>query len=155
MDPSCNHLFATNAVATIEALGKQRGSLKSLTYETTDIYYQHQHLFRRHHGGDRSEVAGGLADFEALEDAKLVGCCPSFERALISVRSCAKLSPTDSAFQPTLVSRFTSTSALLLTEIYRDCLGLCLCSLGLCLCSVAEYVATVAIASRRRMRFSS
>ncbi|KAF2211345.1 hypothetical protein CERZMDRAFT_98655 [Cercospora zeae-maydis SCOH1-5] len=80
VDPAASHLFENDPAATLEAIGQQRHSLKSLTYVTPEM-----------RNGWRikppSHVDAGFAAFPLLEHVTLHGKCPNFERAVMSSRS--------------------------------------------------------------------
>lgn len=83
IDPSSNHLFTVNPHLAVEALKQQQATLTTLTYTTTETYFQHRHLARRREASSTPRDAG-FADFNKLTKVTLVGHCPNFERALMT-----------------------------------------------------------------------
>lgn len=86
LDPTWNQLFKNNPAATLAALSQQRESLTSLTYATTEDGYG-WHGIPSFITPNKTPVDGGLVDFFALENIKLVGECANFERAVLSSRA--------------------------------------------------------------------
>lgn len=82
LSPAASYLFRNDPAATLEALGQQKHSLKTLTYVATQ-YYQRGTRLRP----QRSPVDAGFAEFHSLESVTLCGQCPNFERAVMSSRS--------------------------------------------------------------------
>ena len=78
----CNELFARDPKLSIEALQTQRASLRSLTYCTAVSQYGGRTVFKT-----AKPVDGGFADFLALESVRLIGTCPLFEQAVMSMQS--------------------------------------------------------------------
>jgi len=83
--PSYNHLFRRDAEATVEAIGQQKHSLRSLTYVAASVYsWSTGQLL----GGVLQPRRGGIdaafADFIELESVTAIGSSSGFERAVMS-----------------------------------------------------------------------
>ena len=77
VDHRTNNLFTRQPLAVARSLAQQQHSLKSLTYVTN--YMSSAYITTG------APYDGAFKDFHQLEDVTLIGCCPAFERAVLSI----------------------------------------------------------------------